>query len=229
MREPKERGHGRARPEIGRAINATATDRGSARGSAGARQTSGRGAADRQAGQASASAGPRPPARPGPLLPQVPIPGSSAMSLPTICTLVSASGPLPINVAPFDRRRDLAVLDQVGLAGREHELAGGDIHLAAAEVHRVEAALDRSDHLLRRVRPAQHHRVGHARHRRMGIGLAAAVPGRAHRHQARVQPVLKVVRPGCRPRSARCGWSACPHRPPSGCRGDPAWCRHPPR
>jgi hypothetical protein len=36
-----------------------------------------------------------------PSLPQVPTPGSSAMSLPIIDTLVIVSGPLPIRVAPF--------------------------------------------------------------------------------------------------------------------------------
>src|SRR6202008_4971939 len=38
---------------------------------------------------------------PCPSLPQVPIPSSRRRSLPTIVTLVSASGPLPIKVAPF--------------------------------------------------------------------------------------------------------------------------------
>src|SRR5688500_4958254 len=37
------------------------------------------------------------------------------------------------------RMRDLAVLDQVGLRGREHELAAGDVDLAAAEVGGVDA------------------------------------------------------------------------------------------
>src|SRR5262245_59581427 len=36
-----------------------------------------------------------------PSLPHVPMPSSRARSLPTIETCVSASGPLPINVAPF--------------------------------------------------------------------------------------------------------------------------------
>lgn len=34
----------------------------------------------------------------------------------------------------LDRAGDPAVLDQVRLARREHELAGGDVHLTAAEV-----------------------------------------------------------------------------------------------
>jgi quercetin dioxygenase-like cupin family protein len=44
---------------------------------------------------------PTPTGTPWPSLPQVPMPGSSAMSLPTMPTLVSASAPAPIKVAPF--------------------------------------------------------------------------------------------------------------------------------
>src|SRR6266481_5837797 len=44
---------------------------------------------------------PTPTGTPWPSLPQVPMPGSSAMSLPTMPTLVSASEPAPIRVAPF--------------------------------------------------------------------------------------------------------------------------------
>jgi hypothetical protein len=43
--------------------------------------------------------------------------------LPTIATRVSTSGPLPIERRALDGRGDLAVLDEVGLARREHELA----------------------------------------------------------------------------------------------------------
>src|SRR5216683_5182778 len=39
-----------------------------------------------------------------PALPQVPIPSSRARSFPTIETYFNASGPLPINVAPFTGR-----------------------------------------------------------------------------------------------------------------------------
>ena len=77
---------------------------------------------------------------PWPSLPQVPMPGSSSRSLPTMRHAVSTSGPLPISVAPLTGAVDLAVLDQVGLGGREHEFAGGDVDLAAAEVDGVEAA-----------------------------------------------------------------------------------------
>ena len=75
-----------------------------------------------------------------PSLPQMPTPVSSSMSLPIIVTRVSASGPLPISVAPLTGYVDLAVLDPVRLARREHELAAGDVDLAAAEVGGVQAA-----------------------------------------------------------------------------------------
>ena len=57
-------------------------------------------------------------------------------------TYLRASGPLPTRVAPFDRRGDDAVFDEVGFAGGEDEFAVGDVDLAAAEVDGVEAALD---------------------------------------------------------------------------------------
>ena len=44
---------------------------------------------------------PTPTGTPCPSLPQVPMPGSSARSLPMRDTRVSTSGPLPISVAPF--------------------------------------------------------------------------------------------------------------------------------
>ena len=44
---------------------------------------------------------PTPTGTPWPFLPQVPMPGSRPGSLPTISILVSASGPLPISVAPL--------------------------------------------------------------------------------------------------------------------------------
>src|ERR1700691_330219 len=43
----------------------------------------------------------------------------------------------------LDRTSHLAVLDQVGLGSREHELAVGDVDLAAAEVDREESVTDR--------------------------------------------------------------------------------------
>src|SRR5579859_656818 len=92
----------------------------------------------------------------------------------------------------LDRGADPAVLDQVGLGCGEHELAVGDVNLAAAEIDGVEAALHRLDDLVRRMVAAQHQRVGHARHRMMGIALAPAVAGRRHAHQAGIQAVLHV-------------------------------------
>jgi hypothetical protein len=98
--------------------------------------------------------------------------------LPTIVTRVSTSGPLPISVAPLTGARDLAVLDQVGLARREHELAAGDVDLAAAEVHGVEAPPTERMISSGSCGPGQHVGVRHARHRRVREGLAPAVAGR---------------------------------------------------
>src|SRR5690606_21981270 len=93
----------------------------------------------------------------------------------------------------FHRRGDLAVLDEIGLTGGKHELAAGDIHLTAAQIGAVDPLLHRPDDLLRIALPGQHVGIGHARHGQMGIGLAAAVTGRRHAHQARVQLVLDVT------------------------------------
>src|SRR5215472_4682867 len=61
---------------------------------------------------------------------------------------------------PLERCRDASVLDGVGLARGEDELAGSDIHLTAAEVHRVDAAFHGADDLLWRMRPGAHVGVG---------------------------------------------------------------------
>ena len=73
------------------------------------------------------------------------MPSSSFKSLPTIETWVSASGPLPINVAPLNRSGHVAVLDQVRFGGGENEFAVGDVHLAAAKIHGVNSALHRAN------------------------------------------------------------------------------------
>src|SRR5881628_758479 len=102
-------------------------------------------------------------------------------------------GAVPDQRRPFDRRRDASVLDQVRLARREDELPVRDVHLAAAEGHGVEAVLHRFHNFLGIVLPGQHERVGHPRHRRIGVGLAAPVAGRLHAHEPRVQLVLHVA------------------------------------
>ena len=91
------------------------------------------------------------------------------------------------------RRGDLAIFDQVGLAGGEDEFAVGDVHLAAAEVHRVEAALHRAQDVLRRILTGQHVGVGHARHRDSLIAFAAAVAGLRNAHQPRREFVAHVA------------------------------------
>src|SRR5512139_3506284 len=48
------------------------------------------------------------------------------------------------------RATDLAVFNQIRLAGREDELPVGDVDLAAPEIGRVETALDRAHDVLRR-------------------------------------------------------------------------------
>ena len=93
----------------------------------------------------------------------------------------------------LDRARDPAVLDQVGLAGREHELARRDVDLAAAEIAAVQALVDRGDDFFRRMLAGQHVGVGHARHRGRREALAPAVARRLHAHQARVELVLQVA------------------------------------
>src|SRR5207245_9173051 len=53
----------------------------------------------------------------------------------------------------LDRLRDLTVLDQVSLAGREDELAVGDVDLPAAAVHGVETGGGGADDVGGIVRP----------------------------------------------------------------------------
>ena len=72
----------------------------------------------------------------------------------------------------------------------KHELAAGDVDLAAAKIHRVQARTHGSQNLLRIVLAVEHHRVGHARHRRMGKRLTSAVACRLDLHQPGVEPVL---------------------------------------
>src|SRR5690606_15603678 len=87
---------------------------------------------------------------------------------------------------------DLAVLDPVGFAGREDELAARDVDLAAAEVGGVQAFLDAGHDLGRVLVAAQHVGVGHARHGRVRVALAPAVAGGLDAHQAGVHRVLAV-------------------------------------
>ena len=136
---------------------------------------------------------PTPTGTPWPFLPQVPMPVSSARSLPIMVMRCRSVGPLPISMAPFKRRADLAVLDLVGLGALEHVFARGDVDLAAAEIRGVDAVLHRGENLGGIALARQHVGVGHARHRHMGIALAAAVAGRLHVHQPGVLAVLHVA------------------------------------
>src|SRR5215472_3795814 len=93
----------------------------------------------------------------------------------------------------LERCAEAAVLDRIGLARREHELARSDVHLAATEVHRVDAALDRTDDVLGSMRTGAHVGVGHARQRHVSEGLAPAIAGGRGAHEARIEPVLHVA------------------------------------
>src|SRR5471032_1297726 len=93
----------------------------------------------------------------------------------------------------FDRGGNLAVFDQVRLAGGEHELAAGDVHLTAAEVGAVDAAFHRGDDFCRGAFARQHVGVGHPRHRQVRVGFTTTVTGAGHAHQARVELVLHVA------------------------------------
>src|SRR5258708_527466 len=93
----------------------------------------------------------------------------------------------------LDGRAEPAVLDQVALAHREHELARGDVHLPAAEVHGVDAAIDGTDDFLGYVRSSQHVGVGHARHRDVCEGFPASVAGGCHAHEPGVEAILQVT------------------------------------
>src|SRR5262249_36569208 len=82
------------------------------------------------------------------------------------------------------RRGHLSILDQIGLARGEDELAIRDIYLAAAEVHGVKAALHAANDVLGLLIAGQHVGVCHARHRDVLVTLAASVAGVGHLHQA---------------------------------------------
>src|SRR5918994_94806 len=88
------------------------------------------------------------------------------------------AGPVADQVGPAPRGGHLAVLDQVALDHPEHELAGDRVDLAAPQRLGVQASRGLADDLLGVVAAGQHVGVGHARDRHVGVGLAAAVPGR---------------------------------------------------
>src|SRR5512138_2171625 len=54
-------------------------------------------------------------------------------------------GPVADQRDVADRRCDVTVLDQVGLAGRKDEVAVADVHLATFERHAIDPALDRAN------------------------------------------------------------------------------------
>ena len=102
-------------------------------------------------------------------------------------------GPVADQGGALHRLRHLAVLDQIGLAGGEDELAARDVHLSAAEVHGVETVLHRFHDVARIVLAGEHEGVGHARQRRVRVRFAAPVARRRRAHEAGVEPVLHVA------------------------------------
>ncbi len=92
----------------------------------------------------------------------------------------------------FHRGADLAIFDHVGLGGGKDEFPAGDINLATTEIDGVNAFLDGGEDFLWAMLTVQHERVGHARHRHMGMGLAAAITGRGNPHEPGILAILHV-------------------------------------
>ena len=74
----------------------------------------------------------------------------------------------------------------------------------------VQALLHRADDLLRVVLAAEHVGVGHARHRQVREGLAAAVAGGRRPSSAARSACPACSRAGCRPRSVTVRWVGLP-------------------
>src|SRR5690606_11682455 len=113
--------------------------------------------------------------------------------MPDHAHLLHGLRPVADQRRPLHRRGHLAILDQIGLGGREHVFAAGDIDLSTAEIDRVQALLHRADHVGRVVLPRQHVGIGHARHHQVRERFAATVAGRRHAHQPRVERVLHIA------------------------------------
>src|SRR6202044_3200191 len=77
----------------------------------------------------------------------------------------------------FDGAGNLPVLDEVGLGGREDELAVSDVDLTTAEVDGVEATFDGLDDVLGHVVAVEHVGVGHAGHGDVMVALPASAAG----------------------------------------------------
>ena len=75
----------------------------------------------------------------------------------------------------LDRGAELAVFDAIGFGAREDELARDDVDLPAAEALGEDAVPDAAQQFCRIIVARVHEGVGHARHRGVGVGLAAAV------------------------------------------------------
>ena len=107
--------------------------------------------------------------------------------------LLQRRGPVADQRGPFDGVPDHAIAHTVSFGAGENEFAVGDIHLPAAKTDRIDAVLEVRDDITGGHVTAQHIGVGHARHRGVGIGFAAAIAGRGHAHQPGVLPVLHIA------------------------------------
>src|SRR5690606_17189302 len=93
----------------------------------------------------------------------------------------------------LDRRRQLAILDEIGLRAAEDELARRDIDLSAAEIDGVKTLLHGFDNFLLIAVAAQHIGVRHPRHGQIRITFAPAIAGGFHAHQAGVLAILHIA------------------------------------
>ena len=107
--------------------------------------------------------------------------------------LLQRGGTIANQSGPFDRIAHDPVAHAVGFGAGEHELAVGDIHLTAAKADSINTVLQVGDDITGGHVTAQHIGVGHARHRRVCIGFAAAIAGRGNPHKSRVLPVLHIA------------------------------------
>ena len=149
-----------------------------------------------------------------PSLPQVQMPSERLEVVAEHVDLAQHVGAVADQVHALERRGDLAVLDQVALGEREHEVAVARCRPDRRRTClRVDAALDALDDLLGVVRAGEQRGVRHARH--------AARAGSSRGGRCRSASSLKCFalsagracsRRACRSRSARALRARCPRR-----------------
>src|SRR2546429_4571499 len=83
----------------------------------------------------------------------------------------------------LNRRRDLAIFDEISFRSRKHEFSIRDVDLPASEVHGVKPAFHRTHDVVRVIFTREHIGISHARHGDMLVTLAASVAGIGNAHQ----------------------------------------------